>query len=129
MAKLGDAMPEGAVSFTAPIDVTEWLGNEQYAYVPYESDPDVQAKLDELDRELDGEGMRTQMVVNLDSRSRVREGEDAELDLRPRPDGTVFDPESGDNLTRDEAKAAQIAQDSEEDRKPGSGAGQAARGR
>src|SRR6187551_1980552 len=31
-ASLGDATAEGTVTFTAPVDVTEWLGNEQYAY-------------------------------------------------------------------------------------------------
>ena len=60
-ASLGDAEAEGTVSFTAPVDVTEWLGNEQYAYIPFEADPAVKAQLDELDRELDGEGMRTQI--------------------------------------------------------------------
>ena len=29
----------------------------------------------------------------------------------------VFDPDTGDNLTRDEAKAAELAQESEADRK------------
>ena len=115
-ATLGDAMPGGSVRFSVPVDVTEWLGNEQYAYVPYESPAEVKSKLDELDRELDGEGMRTQMVVNLDSRSRVREGEDAQLVFDPAL-MHVFDPESGANLTRDEAKAAQIAKDSDEDRR------------
>ncbi len=114
-ASLGDRMADNAVRFTVPIDVTEWLGNEQYAYIPYEADGAVKAKLDELDRELDGEGMRSQMVVNLDSRSRIREGDDAELVFDPAL-AHVFDPESGANLTRDEAKAKQIAADNEADR-------------
>ncbi|WP_116114432.1 ABC transporter ATP-binding protein [Austwickia chelonae] len=105
-----------AVHFSVPIDVTEWLGNEQYAYVPYESDPQVQNRLTELDRELDGEGLRTQMVVNLDARSRVREGENAELFFEPG-NMHVFDPESGACLSRDEAQAERIAKESEEDRK------------
>ncbi|MCA0436765.1 MAG: sn-glycerol-3-phosphate ABC transporter ATP-binding protein UgpC [Austwickia sp.] len=115
-ATLGDAHAENAVRFSVPVDVTEWLGNEQYAYIPYEADPGVQAKLEELDRELDGEGMRTQMVVNLDSRSRVREGDDAELVFDPAL-MHVFDPESGACLTRDEDKARQIAEENEADRK------------
>jgi multiple sugar transport system ATP-binding protein len=115
-ASLGDARIEGGASFSAPLDVTEWLGNEQYAYIPFEADPSVKAKLDELDRELDGEGMRTQMVVNLDARSRIREGDDAQLTFDPAL-MHVFDPNSGDCLTRDEAKAAELAQESEADRK------------
>ncbi|WP_018156845.1 ABC transporter ATP-binding protein [Demetria terragena] len=104
------------VEFTAVVDQTEWLGNEQYAYIPYDTNPAVQGKLDELDRELDGEGMRSQIVVNLDARSRVREGEDARLVFEPSA-MHVFDPNSGDCLTRDDEKAAEIARDSEEQRK------------
>ena len=114
-ASLGDEVKDG-VSFTAPVDVTEWLGNEQYAYIPFEADEAVKDKLDELDRELDGEGMRSQMVVNLDARSRVREGDDADFVFDPSL-MHVFDPESGDNLTRDDEKAAEIDKQSEEDRK------------
>ena len=115
-ASLGDGQGSGAVRFTAPVDVTEWLGNEQYAYIPFEADPSVQNKLDELDRDLDGEGMRTQLVVNLDARSRIREGDDADLLFDPSM-MHVFDPESGDCLTRDEEAAEQIVRESEADRK------------
>ncbi|MCT1618061.1 ABC transporter ATP-binding protein [Janibacter hoylei] len=113
-ADLGD-VPSGGVRFAAPVDQTEWLGNEQYAYVPFTVEGDVKDKLDELDKELDGEGMRTQMVINLDPRSRVREGDDGNFVFDPTL-MHVFDPESGDCLTRDDAKAAEIARQSEEDR-------------
>ena len=76
----------------------------------------MQSKLDELDRELDGEGMRTQMIVNLDARSRVREGDEAELVFDPAL-MHVFDPETSECLTRNEEEASRIAQQSEEDRK------------
>ncbi len=112
---LGDSVSHG-VKFKAVVDVTEWLGNEQYAYIPFEADPSTQGTLEELDRDLDGEGMRTQMVVNLDSRSRVREGQEAELVFDPSF-MHVFDPESGDCLTRDDERAAEIARDNEEQRK------------
>ena len=114
--RLGDNRSDHAVEFTADVDQTEWLGNEQYAYIPYSAESEVQAKLDELDRELDGEGMRPQMVVNLDGRSRIREGDEATLYFDPAL-MHVFDPESGKNYTRNEEKAQQIAQESEEDRK------------
>nr|WP_243758140.1 sn-glycerol-3-phosphate ABC transporter ATP-binding protein UgpC [Allobranchiibius sp. GilTou38] len=114
-ASLGDNISHG-VPFKAVVDVTEWLGNEQYAYIPFDSDPSLQGTLEELDRDLDGEGMRTQMVVNLDSRSRVREGQEADLVFDPSF-MHVFDPESGDCLTRDDDRAAEIARDNEEQRK------------
>ncbi|WP_446664826.1 ABC transporter ATP-binding protein [Flexivirga sp. B27] len=108
--------PEHSVKFTAIVDQTEWLGNEQYAYVPYEADGAVREQLEELDRDLDGEGLRTQMIVNLDPRSRVLEGDEAQLAFNPAS-MHVFDPHTGDNLTRDDAKAAEIAADSEKMRK------------
>ncbi len=108
--------PEGAVVFESVVDVTEWLGNEQYAYVPFKSDPSVQNTLEELDRDLDGEGMRTQFVVNLDPRSLVMEGETARLYFMPES-MMVFDPETGRNLTRDEDHARRIAEHSETARK------------
>src|SRR5512144_1831885 len=43
---------EGGVEVEVDVDVTEWLGNELYAYVPYEPDAAVRAKLEELDRDL-----------------------------------------------------------------------------
>ena len=104
--------PAGAVVFSCTVDVTEWLGNEQYAYVPFTSDPAVQSTLEELDRDLDGEGLRTQFIVNLEPSSRILEGEEASLYFMPE-DMMVFDPASGRNLTRDEQHAAGIAERSE----------------
>ena len=111
-----EAQRAKGIEFTANVDVTEWLGNEKYAYLPFEPHPDVQAALNELDRELDGEAMRTQLVVSLDGSSRIRQGDDARLWFRPTA-AHVFDAESGDNLTRDEARAAEIAKESEEERR------------
>ncbi|GAB3485441.1 ABC transporter ATP-binding protein [Flexivirga sp.] len=108
--------PEHSVKFNAVVDQTEWLGNEQYAYIPYEADGEVRNQLEELDRDLDGEGLRTQMIVNLDPRSRVLEGDEAQLAFNPAS-MHVFDPQTGENLTRDEDKAAEIAADSEKMRK------------
>jgi len=103
------------VTFSAPVDVTEWLGNEKYAYLPFEPHPEVQKSLADLDRELDGEAMRTQLVVNLDGASKVRQGETAELWFSPES-MHVFDPKTGENVTRDEAKAKEIAEEAEQER-------------
>jgi len=111
-----EAQRAKGTEFTANVDVTEWLGNEKYAYLPFEPHPDVQVALNELDRELDGEAMRTQLVVSLDGSSRIRQGDDARLWFRPSA-AHVFDAESGDNLTRDEQRAAEIAQEQEDERK------------
>jgi len=86
------------VVFEVEVDVTEWLGNEQYAFIPYEAPADIADQLAGLARELDSEQMRTQMVVSLDPTSRVRDGEKASLWLDPSR-LLLFDPRTGRNLT------------------------------
>ena len=85
-------------TFRATVDVTEWLGNEAYAYIPFEAPTEVQAQLQQLEKELEGESLRTQLVVALDSASRVGEGEEAEFFVDSRK-MHLFDPETGENLT------------------------------
>ncbi|GAA4284766.1 sn-glycerol-3-phosphate ABC transporter ATP-binding protein UgpC [Brevibacterium daeguense] len=107
---------EGRALLSAQVDQTEWLGSETYAYLPFESDPAIKEALEELDRDLDGEGMRTQVVAALDPLSRVREGDTISLAFDPA-DVMVFDPESGANLTRDEERAAEITARAEDQRR------------
>jgi len=115
-ASLTKDAAEGTVSFDVNVDVTEWLGSDLYAYIPFETHADVASKLEELDRDLDGEGMRTQMVVALDSESRVRDGDKASLWFDPTK-MMVFDPEGGENLTYDADKVREVDQQNEQDRK------------
>ncbi|MEQ8834328.1 MAG: sn-glycerol-3-phosphate ABC transporter ATP-binding protein UgpC [Miltoncostaeaceae bacterium] len=85
-------------TFRATIDVVEWLGNEAYGYIPYDAPPEVATQLEELAKELDSEALRTQIIVALDSASRIRDGEEAELHVDSRR-MHLFEPGSGDNLT------------------------------
>ncbi|BCJ39422.1 putative sugar ABC transporter, ATP-binding protein SugC [Actinoplanes ianthinogenes] len=85
-------------TFSAEVDVTEWLGAQLYAYVPYEAASEITKQLEELERELDSEQMRTQLVVALDVNSRVASGSTAELWFDPER-MHVFDAASGENLT------------------------------
>ncbi|HEX2119504.1 MAG TPA: ABC transporter ATP-binding protein, partial [Acidimicrobiales bacterium] len=100
-----DADEKGrGVTFKAHIDVTEWLGNELFAYIPFEAPAEVQDRLKSLARELDSESLRTQLVVSLDTASRIKDGEEGDLWF----DSSrmhLFDPASGENLTRDLAYA------------------------
>ncbi|KAA1422722.1 sn-glycerol-3-phosphate ABC transporter ATP-binding protein UgpC [Mumia zhuanghuii] len=89
--------PEGAVSFNADVDVVEWLGNEQYAYIPFEAPEQVRKTLDDLAKDLDGEKMQQQIVVSLEPTTRVGVGEQAEL-IMDVSKLHLFDPETGDNL-------------------------------
>ncbi len=113
---LGDRRVETGVTFDADVDVVEWLGAELYAYIPFETHQDVAAKLEELDRDLDGEGMRTQLVVALSAESRVRDDDRAKLWFDPAR-MMIFDPESGDNLTHDADAARRIDEENEQDRR------------
>ncbi len=85
-------------TFQAHIDVREWLGDQQYAYVPYEAEAEVQGQLKELAREVDSDSLRTQLIVSLDSDSKVKEDDDATLFI-DTDKMHLFDPTSGDNLT------------------------------
>jgi multiple sugar transport system ATP-binding protein len=95
---LDDARKAEGLVFRAKVDVIEWLGSEQYAYIPFEAPPEVREPLAELANELDSEQIRTQLVVTLDAESKVDEGENAELWLDPSR-MHLFDPATGDNLT------------------------------
>jgi multiple sugar transport system ATP-binding protein len=94
-------------TFRAKVDVVEWLGNEAYAYIPFEAPPEVQKQLTQLERDLDGDQMRTQLVVSLDGASRVAEGDEAEIWVDASKIH-LFDPTTGENLTVDESRAGRI---------------------
>jgi multiple sugar transport system ATP-binding protein len=95
---LDDDRRRKGLSFRDRIDVIEWLGSEQYAYIPFEAPEKVRKPLAELATELDSEQIRTQLVVTLDADSRVVEGQEADLWL-DTSHMHLFDPESGENLT------------------------------
>jgi multiple sugar transport system ATP-binding protein len=104
-ASLLDATDRGrGVTFKATVDVTEWLGAEQYAYIPFEAPEAVTNQLRNLAQELDSESIRTQLVVSVDTTSHIREGGEAQLWFDPAK-VQLFDPASGDNLTPNLAAA------------------------
>ncbi len=94
-------------TFNAQIDVVEWLGNEAYAYIPFEAPEEVQKQLQQLERDLDGESLRTQLVVSLDGTSKVAEGDEAEIWVDTSK-MHLFDPSTGENLTLDREHAGQV---------------------
>ena len=94
----------GGSTFDATVDVVEWLGNEAYAYVPFEVPPEVGEQLTQLEKDLDGEAMRTQLVINLDGSSTILKGEQATIWVDTNQIH-IFDPKTGENLTVDHARA------------------------
>jgi len=109
------AKREAGTVFTARVDITEWLGDSQYAYIPFEAPEAVTAQLRDLSRELDSDQLRTQAIVSIDATSRMREGRDAEFWLDTRKIH-LFDPATTDNLTRDAEAGAALTRQVAEDR-------------
>ncbi|QCX26708.1 ABC transporter ATP-binding protein [Nocardioides jishulii] len=103
---VGDKVSEGSV-FSATVDVVEWLGNQAYAYVPFEAPPTVREHLAELEKDLDGESLRTQMVISLDGASRISDGDEAQIWVNASK-MHLFDPATGENLTVDAEHAGEI---------------------
>ena len=95
---LADDAVDSARTFEARIDVREWLGDQQYAYVPYDADAQVSDQLRDLAREADSDSLRTQLVVSLDAASQASEDDTATL-LIDTDHLHLFDPSSGENLT------------------------------
>jgi multiple sugar transport system ATP-binding protein len=67
----------------------------------------VQEQLQQLERDLDGESLRTQLVVSLDGTSKIAEGDDAEIWVDTSK-MHLFDPSTGENLTLDADNAGEI---------------------
>ncbi|MER7557470.1 sn-glycerol-3-phosphate ABC transporter ATP-binding protein UgpC [Nocardioides sp. NPDC126508] len=96
-----------ANSFEATIDVVEWLGNETYAYIPFEAPPTVAARLEEVAKDTDSESMRTQLVITLSGESRITDGD--KVPVWVDADRIhLFDPETTENLTIDPDHAGHV---------------------
>ncbi len=106
-ASLMDSSETSGQTFRAKVDAVEWLGNESYAYIPFEAPPEVQQQLDQLEKDLDGESMRTQLVISLDGASKIAEGDEAEIYVNSGH-MHLFDPASGENLTLDADAAGRV---------------------
>ena len=101
---------------SAELTHVEWLGNEQYGYISYENDPRVIDTLHDLAQDMDSDDLRTQLVVALDAMSRVRGGDTTDLWVDTRRIH-LFDPATGENLTRDSEAGAELTRLAAEDRK------------
>ena len=104
-----DDKPKGTV-FASRISNIEWMGSELYAYLPYDAGTAIAGQLDALAADLDLEqtsGDESQLVARLDAASQVDEGAEAQIWVDARRIH-LFDPESGEALTRrQKAGAAQ----------------------
>jgi multiple sugar transport system ATP-binding protein len=88
---------ERGVTFEAKAEVVEWLGAEQFAYVPYGAPPELVEPLHRLAAELDRESARPWLVASIDPASRIQRGEPAHLCFDPAH-LYLFDVETGERL-------------------------------
>jgi multiple sugar transport system ATP-binding protein len=102
---LDDEQRGRGVTFKAHVDVLEWLGDEQVAYLPFEAPERIHRQLTELQQELDSESEQTQLIVKLDAASQAREGDEIQLWFDPR-DLHLFDPVTTENVTLERKLAA-----------------------
>jgi multiple sugar transport system ATP-binding protein len=89
------------VTFSATIDVLEWLGSDLYAYFHLQGAKATAKELEELAADSGGSdvpGDPEQIVARLDTASRAREGEKLELWFDARR-LHLFNPENGAHLT------------------------------
>lgn len=108
------ARPHGT-TFEATPTHTEWLGNEQYAYIDYEPEAATKQLMDELARDLDQDEMPSTVVIAMNSASRQRGGQRGKFWLDARA-VHVFDPSDGTNLTRDAEAGEQLTAMAAEER-------------
>ena len=79
--------------FRAQVDVTEWLGDSQYAYIPYEApEADHRTSCASCPASWTPRSCAPRPIVSIDSTSRIREGHEAEFWLDTRKIH-VFDPQ------------------------------------
>lgn len=105
---------KGAV-FTAELSHLEWLGHEQYGYIEFEPDEKVRRLLADLAAEMDADELRPQVVTTLSAESRVRPGQPTDLWVDTSRIH-IFDPETGENLTRDAEAGAELTRMAAEER-------------
>ena len=101
-ALVGDDAGSGC-TFSAKIDVIEWMGSELFAYFEVEGSSAASSHLQEIASDLEtvemSAGGGAQVVARLDAASKVQRGDDAELWLDARRI-VLFDPQTGRNLVR-----------------------------
>jgi multiple sugar transport system ATP-binding protein len=84
-------------TFEVTVDIVEWLGSEQFAYVPFQAPPELIEPLQQLAVELDREAPRTQLVASIDPASRMAPGDRARLWFDPSH-LHLFDARTGESL-------------------------------
>ena len=97
-ALIDRSVRDRGVAFDVEVDAVEWLGAEQFVYVPWDAPPELIEPLNRLAAELDREVTRPQLVARLDPKSDVHPGQKARLWFDPSH-LHIFDVRTGERLT------------------------------
>jgi multiple sugar transport system ATP-binding protein len=97
-ALVGDEQRAEGVTFSAVIDVLEWLGSEMYAYFHVPGAKATTRELEELAADTGAPGVIDQITARLEAASQAREGHHLELWFDPHK-MHLFNPDTGAHLT------------------------------
>ena len=85
------------IGFDVEVEAVEWLGPEQFVYVPWEAPAGLVEPLDHLAAELDRESTSPWLVARIDPKSGIRRGDKARLWFDPAH-LHVFDVRTGERF-------------------------------
>jgi multiple sugar transport system ATP-binding protein len=86
------------ITFEVEVEAVEWLGAEQFVYVPWEAPGDLVEPLQRLAAELDRELTSLWLVARIDPKSDIQRGDKARLWFDPA-NLHVFDAGTGERLS------------------------------
>jgi multiple sugar transport system ATP-binding protein len=96
-ALVDPAARDRGIGFDVEVEAVEWLGAEQFVYVPWEAPGDLVEPLQRLAAELDRELTRLWLVARVDPESSIQRGDTARLWFDPAH-LHVFDARTGERL-------------------------------
>ena len=97
-ALVDPAVRDRGIAFDAEVEAVEWLGAEQFVYVPWEAPGDLVEPLQLLAAELDRELTGRWLVARIDPNSSIWRGEKARLWFDPA-NLHFFDARTGERVT------------------------------
>jgi multiple sugar transport system ATP-binding protein len=86
------------IAFEVEVEAVEWLGAEQFVYVPWEAPGDLVEPLQHLAAELDREMTRLWLVARIDPKSNIGRGDKARLWFDPAH-LHIFNARTGERVT------------------------------
>jgi multiple sugar transport system ATP-binding protein len=86
------------IAFEVEVEAVEWLGAEQFVYVPWEAPGDLVEPLQHLAAELDREMTRLWLVARVDPKSNIGRGDKARLWFDPAH-LHIFNARTGERVT------------------------------